>query len=894
MPRRNIANWASPTAKRLYLETNKAEDGAEDGEKVRLILNLAVAHDKLHEIYNHYVDASVSDELVQAQFTDSLLFKLLQESHGKLRDIVATIQAQQYRIIQSPLDQVLVVQGAPGSGKTSIALHRVAYLLYNYQSEHFTARNILILGPNRLFLGHISAILPSLGERRVPQKTVDEWTVELLGDKLVFEAQEESLEALLDPTQIASVRAMHYRNARNKGSLQMGVLIDRYIQSLYTTTLERITATLGCTFDLRGRRGMLATVERSADHIRALLETVQALPLNQQREAVEKLLVRDVSAEARAQLSTQLNSQQVSMDLSDEQQKEIREQTQHQVREYFSGWNKENVALAYRRLLRRPDLLRQLGVGLFHAWDLELLSQDAPTNKTPFRFSDLAALMYLKLGLDGVDGVGYEHIVVDEAQDLTPLHFKVLQAYSRSSSMTLLGDIGQGIYGQHGIEHWDVLAEALQMQSLAPETLRESYRSTRQIIEFANAMLTRTGVAEDALAVPLSRPGPSPTLNRFQQWSQLVTNIINTVQDEQQKWSALAIVCKTAAACRKLAGELTTAGFTDYQLLVDRNSQYKGAITIIPSYLTKGMEFDVVIIADADAETYPPDALHVKLLYVVLTRAAHALHVRWLGAVTPLLDPQQPHVPLQPALAGALNPQPQTISQYAATRPGRDADWYVERLAQMDKLRLLEAGNIDAHLLDVVMAGYSPAASTNEHDEEPAIALLNEDEQQFLTEQADALSQADAMDVQDALALTQFAYGLLRNQLRSAGLELADDGKVSLSQQVILLTTLAQATRRGHVIASAGRWTTRQAVLQAVEGHRRAAAERWLTMFEQYGIIELQQSAQRTQIRVGTTWVQPLLNLGLGIATDSWDRELLEALPQLPTPFDVNALHTPR
>ena len=875
-----IYSWASSLARRLYYRP----DDTTDTEKVRLILNITVDNGRLCEIYNQYVDASVEDELVQAQFTDSLLFRLLQESHGKLRDIVATIQKQQYRIIQSSRDQVLIIQGAPGSGKTSIALHRVAYLLHNYRSETFNDRNILILGPNRLFLGHISAILPSLGERRVPQKTVDEWTTELLGDKLVFESQEESLEALLDVTESASMRAMRYRNASNKGSLQMGVLIDRYVESIYADTLERITNTFTCDCHLTGIRGANATAERSAEHIRALMKSVQNRPLNLRREAVEDLLLRDLSRE----LLDQLGSYLIDEQSRNRHEKDVREKIQHELRHYFSGWNRENVAIAYRRLLRTPSLLRRLGEGLFSDWDLELLTQDAPTNKTPFRFSDLAALMYLKLGLDGADGVGYEHIVVDEAQDLTPLHFRVLQAYSRSSSMTLLGDMSQGIYAHHGIEHWSALRDALKVENLVPQTLRESYRSTRQIIEFANGMLARVGVAAEDLAIPLSRPGPTPTTHRFQQRSQLVASIISTVTSERQKWSAIAIICKTASACRLLANELTAAGFTDYQLLVDRNSQYKGAIAIIPSYLTKGMEFDVVLVADADAETYPPDALHVKLLYVVLTRAAHALHVRWLGSVTPLLDQQQPSVRLQPVLEGALNPQLQTISEYAAARPGRHVDWYVERLAQMDKLRLLRTGKIDAHLMDVIMAGYNAVLSAHDNgDEEAAIDLLEDDVQQLLIQQAQSLDQSDDAAVQEALAITQLAYGLLRNHMRSAGLEVAEQSEVPLSRQVILLVTLALATRRGRSIASAGRWTTRQVVLQSVDNNRRATAERWLATLEQHGIIESQQSAQRTQIRVVTNWVQPILELGLGYLTDVWDRELLDTIPRLPNPFDI-------
>ena len=135
---------------------------------------------------------------------------------------------------------LLVVQGSPGSGKTSIALHRVAYLLYNYR-DSLSAEKMLVLIPNRMFLRHISAILPALGERRMSQRTFDDWTLGLLGDKINYEPLETSLETFLDPSVERARQVMLFRNARNKGSLMMDTLIDRHLARLY----EQISKQMG-------------------------------------------------------------------------------------------------------------------------------------------------------------------------------------------------------------------------------------------------------------------------------------------------------------------------------------------------------------------------------------------------------------------------------------------------------------------------------------------------------------------------------------------------------------------------------------------------------------------------------------------------------------------------
>lgn len=702
-----LVSWASPQANKLYYHPTAAGSGA----VVQLILKLSVETDRLRAIYNEFVAPSLEGVLTRAEFTDSLLFQLLQDSHSRLRDIVATIQEQQYRIIQTPVEQLLLVQGSPGSGKTSIALHRVAYLLYNHR-DSLAAEKILILAPNRMFLRHISGILPSLGERRVLQRTFDDWTIDLLGDKLNYEPLETSLESFLDPTVDTARQAMLFRNARNKGSLGMARLIDRHLARLYEQITENVSD-LTCAYPEQSRSsgGRRVVAARSRDMIQALLEKAKRLPFNERRNDIERTLQRELTSELLTAFVRQLGAR-LSGDEQNRLRKQIGDEVERQLRQHFTGWQALNAGVVYRQILRAPQAA---GSGLFSPWDLELLAADVPTSTTPFRFSDLAALMYLKLQLEGSGALSYDHIVIDEAQDITPLHFFVLRHFCRSNSMTIVGDTGQGIYLHQGIEDWQAIAGPLGA-ALVPEQIRESYRSTHQIIEYANRLRERTGVPPSENAIPIARPGPQPSTLGFTQRTALIEDIAATVRREQQNnRPAIAIVCKTAAACRVMAHDLVAQGLADVQLLSDRNQIYQGGGVVIPSYLTKGMEFDVVIVPDADAVTYPPDLLHARLLYVVLTRAAHALHIRWDTSITPMLDPQQPSVPLQPMFAGALEPRMLRIAEYVQERPALDNDWCVERLARLDKLALLEQGNADPVVLDILLrTERRPAAGGDE------------------------------------------------------------------------------------------------------------------------------------------------------------------------------------
>jgi len=868
VPERHVYSWRDNMVADLYYEgRTEREDG-----KLLLKRVFGIKDLRLLAITDEIVDQSLTERLVAERFTDTLLVRLLQESRGhQLQDIVATIQGRQYEIITAPKDQLLVVQGAPGSGKSSIALHRVAYLLYHHRDDlDFSANRVLVLGPNPMFMRYVSNVLPSLGERRIQQETFDSWLVDRLETSVEYEPQETSLELLLDGETPASEKAMRYRNAKNKGSLAMARMLERYVDYLHRDLLTGKGDFECKLYSLPGER---VTVTISIDDLRRMLDGLSDLPFNERVDELQERVARSVVAQTMPDRSSREKGVEAR----------VREETRNQVREYFGDWRSQNVSVAYRRLLRTPSLLHEAGRGIFSSWDLELLAHDAPTALKPFRFSDLAALLYLKGLLDGDDKRSYDHIVIDEAQDITPLHFEVLHQMSRDGSMTVLGDLVQGIYPYHGLVAWEELEQAAGADQLVIMREQQSYRSTFEIMECANGVLRRIGVADDLLAEPISRHGPEPTKQSFDVHDALINRVIDLVHREQTEGRpSVAIVCKTLRRCRAMADNLEKAGVADHQLIDDRDATYEGGVVILPSYMTKGLEFDSVILPDADADTYRPSELDARLLTVVITRASYSLHILWVGSLTPLLDGDMVSVDMHAPLDGALKRRRVTIGEFAAKTDDVEADWCVERLAGSGKLELMGSGEMDETVLRVLIRSYKLSGSTSEQN---VVEPLEKERARALEQAATRMEEELGTSASEALAFTQLAYGLLRNTIRRYGLEASLDSDDTFGQQVVLLWTLLDAVRRREVTLEVGRRTTRRRTLDAVDEKRREIARGQLSVLVEYGILEEGSGPPYPWIRASQEWLQGLLELGLGYVPGEWDDDLLAQIEHLPRPI---------
>jgi DNA helicase-2/ATP-dependent DNA helicase PcrA len=885
IPEHSVYSWASEFGRLLYLNPQKVHD---DGSRVRLILDLTVHENAVQKISNRFVDSKFEKELKQVSFEDSLLYELLSSSHQELRDIVATIQEQQYQIIQSPLNHLLVVQGAPGSGKSSVALHRIAYLLYNHSRE-LSEPEILVLGPNPTFLAHVSNILPSLGHKQVPQLTFAQLTERLLGE-VKNESQEEALDILLDQRVAELDKIVRYRNARNKGSLEMATLLERYTEYLYDEILSQCSGNLVCKYQppsINRSRFRAVEIERSVEALRVTFQQFKHEPLNKRREKVIDHLVRWISGELHDQLQKQTaNIRSLNDMLSASANNSLEKQVRDQVNEYFKHWQSQNVFVAYRRLLRSHEILQDCGKGLFNAWDLELFVQDAPTVKTPFRFSDLAALMYLALLFDG-QRTQYKHLVIDEAQDLSPLHFRVLRRFAHSSSMTVLGDIGQGIYEHHGMQSWDVLSKAIEADSVDPQHLDKSYRSTAPIMQFANALLERTQ-APKPYANPINRTGPEPEVLHCENEKARAINLVMLLKHAPKTYKSIAIICATKAACVSLAQQLSAENFSQAQVLIDPTQSYNGGIAIIPAYLTKGLEFDMVIVADADAETYPADRLHQRLLYVALTRAAHLLYVFHIGPISPLLDTQKKTIKLQEFLGSSVKSQLTTIADHTLSSSLQTQDYYVERLARLNRLYLLQRGRIDRVVLDLLV----PPKAVSE-GQELELAKLPSKQLASVERQARKIidQQKYGVGYLQTIELLLLTICLIEDQLRAWELlgEDEDLQRVSRIHLFQLVARLLFNLERGvEIDFASGVWVNLTRIQSLIGTKRYPQIKQKLDLMAEHGLIENRITEQQPQVRVRRQSILPLLYACLGYTNDEWENDLVQVLVTLPEKISWN------
>ncbi len=855
-----------------YQQKTKREEGI-----LLLKRTFYIKDQVLNRIADEYIAKAIRDESPELSFiddqSDRLLIELLRQARdGRLHTVVATLRSRQHQLITAPENQILVVEGPPGSGKTEIALHRVSYLLYQSRTASSPqAKRILVLGPNRLFMNYASGVLSELGERNISQRAFDEWMYELLDSSFEFEPQHLSLETLLDPEVSEHVKTMRYRNAVHKSSRDMARLLDNYIDLLASEILEGKGDLVGEAFTPRGTR---IEARLSPDQINQRLNRrpIASLPFNQRREALEEQL----AGELHRQLIDEYKRS--ARTISESDGRRIRDQVTRQVHSYFDSWRSLNVSVAYRRLLRNQHLLFAASAGVFSEWDLELLMLDAPTAQTPFRYSDLPALLYLKILLDGLPGRQYDHIVMDEAQDVTPLQFKLLTRFCPQKHMTIMGDMMQGIFAHHGVRDWPELFDT---EEYNLQKIPNSYRSTRQINEYANKLLTRVGFAEDQLIDSVSRDGPPPVQRGFvtlNDWARACIQIIDETDD--QGWGTTAIICKSLTSCRRVKEALVSAGFDSVKIIANAETDEIEPVVIIPLHLAKGLEFDVVILADADEDTYPADTLHARLLYVGITRAAHQLFVNWVGQPSPLLEDAAPSITLAEPFSRVMEPTPVTIAGFASSHPNLEPAWCVERLARREKLHLLKNGRIDETVVAMLLDsdGKEPRKTAR-----GSIQLLDVNTRSKITNLVRSLNFEPK--TQSGLALTQLTFSLLRNQMRASGLTLDNEAEKTLEDQVVALCTFHQFLDGDNFGLTPGRWTTERIVLELVLEKRREKALDFLNLLIDYGIVE----QANEQIRIRSDQIPELLTLVLGGTPANWDSDLIA---QLSMPPQLNVYST--
>ena len=632
-----ITDWRAPVAT-LYYEGRigraayDCPDGLITGE-ISLKRQYVIEKGELKDIMD--IDITTNDEFLQAALGSS--------KDRRLKDIVTTIQAEQNRVIRGDMFQPMVVQGAAGSGKTTIALHRVAFLLYTYENRIFS-RQFMVMAPNRFFLSYISDVLPDLGVEHVAQTTFEEFAMSFIGQKLKINP---SVNIIADIVNNSDFHNPKLTAARLKASLQYKSMLDRYIRFIIKKTIPEDDFTV---------EGFMI-LEKSVI-ARMLVEDYSYLPLKRRVEELKKSLanalrrrkpwildsINELYDNQKNQIKLLMPDNEERrvtitrlLDERDARLKAVTNKSKTVVRQYLSNFRIQEPLAYYLKLYQNKKLFYRLGEGLFSEADLTFIWEEtrASLEGQYLEAEDLPAVMLLKYRLFAPeDEIEARHIVIDEAQDYSLFQFSILKDILKSQSFSILGDINQGIYSYKGIEDWNDLLGQVFDEKPNFFTLQQSYRTTVEIMEQANRVIKHLGRLAAPLAVPVIRHGNEVSIiitSGFEDTAAAIdADIAAFIENGYQ---SVAVICKTERECRILKRLM----HSEITQITGRETHYPGGRLITPSYLVKGLEFDAVLIANATAENFTSEPIDIKLLYIAMTRALHELRIYAAGCLTPLL-----------------------------------------------------------------------------------------------------------------------------------------------------------------------------------------------------------------------------------------------------------------
>jgi DNA helicase II / ATP-dependent DNA helicase PcrA len=365
----------------------------------------------------------------------------------------------------------------------------------------------------------------------------------------------------------------------------------------------------------------------SPEQLASEIDGTRRMPLEVQRRQVIEGLARDLAKTYGGRAGSGPDSESVRRVLNAQI-----------VRALGASWNPIAFPEGYYELLASRSMLRAVaGPVLTQEEIADLLTTPALRKKTLLP-EDVPALHYLYGLLYGLPKVSYDHVMIDEAQDLAPMQLKVISGHVPKHSMTVVGDINQAIYANRGIRSWTEFEEAVGDVPCERIEITRNYRSTFEITTFANRMLMASAGSGATPAQPFDRHGPGPTLIRAGSADEMASQVMDLCEGARQDgFRTIAIVCKTLKQCKELARRLKERQIPDAEVVEGDDATLEQGLMLIPVYLTKGLEFDVVILTHADRKSYSDSPEDARVLYVGLTRALHQLHIVWAGKITPLL-----------------------------------------------------------------------------------------------------------------------------------------------------------------------------------------------------------------------------------------------------------------
>jgi DNA helicase-2/ATP-dependent DNA helicase PcrA len=588
-----VVDWRAPIATVYYeSQVGNCSFQGPNGEEQNLTLELK----RTYEIDNGKLVDYYDSEVVA---NDDLLTKYLAKNkEAVLGEIIATIQKEQNDIIRQKPFHNVVVQGVAGSGKTTVAMHRISYILYNY-GDKFRPNEFFIIGSNRILLNYITSVLPDLDVYHVNQMTMEAFYLWLLDEKFM-----EKKYKLIVRKEEESLKKKQF--AEFKGSLDWSVELKQFCNE-YEKQL--ISCKAVCYEDM---------VLYSEEAFHEFMASSERWSTQKKLEILNnKALVK-------------IKNQFIGKDYEYEtkEMKEIIKRYQNfygskklklalpAVYEEFALWLKERAEEKYQQAI--------------DDWILVLKIQE-------YDIYDIASIIYLKSKLLMMEEMeDARHIVVDEAQDYGVMVFWVLKQILPRCTFTVMGDVSQNINYDSGMNDW----EALKSEVFCEErdyfsVLAKSYRNTIEISDYAGTILNHCSFRTYPI-VPLIRHGKGVETIEVASSQELLAVAVSKLNDWLNLgYDTIAVICRDEVEAKQVQCQLMA--YLPVQESSLENAVFNKGIMVLPIKLTKGLEFDTVLLWNPVKENYKKSDANAKLLYVAVTRALHELTIVFQGVLSPLL-----------------------------------------------------------------------------------------------------------------------------------------------------------------------------------------------------------------------------------------------------------------
>ncbi len=666
-----IVDWRAPISN-LYYEgrVGKAEYECL-GEKIKGEIFLKRQYIIENQELKKYVNINVTGN-------DELLQNALEEkADDRLKNIVATIQDEQNKIIRADINQPLIVQGVAGSGKTTIALHRIAYLIYNYEKE-FKPEEFMIIAPTKFFLNYISNILPDLGVNDVKQTTFEDFAYDVIGKKLKISDNNEKLVIIVnkDFNEINNVETdIMIQEAKLKSSIEFKKMVDDYLKIVEDSYIPKQDLEINIIYDNNeinlynnlhktenknnkinysdskhdntnyddiSSNNVKTTIMKYEEISNLFKNTYKMYNFTTRIKEIEKNLaaelkkktpeiIENLKKERTQKIANLTGKNRIELyDKYDKIIKILEKEHKKIIKNYISKIPKKDCIQYYKEFIQNylkneNEVLKYLKANTLNN-----------LNKNEVSFEDLAPIMYIQIQLFGVkEKCKIKHVVIDEAQDYGEFQFDVLKTLINSNSMTILGDIAQGVHYYRGIENWKKFIDTeFKDVKTVYTTLQKTYRTTKEIMDVANNVISKLPEYEKeyiVLGEPVIDRKNSINIKKVENQDELIQNINDRINTYiKQGYKSIAIIGKDMSECENLEKKLRTIR-KDIKLIRGKDSEYNSGISIVPSYLAKGLEFDCVLLSDVSKEKYGNSSLDIKLLYVSITRAMSKLDVFYEG-----------------------------------------------------------------------------------------------------------------------------------------------------------------------------------------------------------------------------------------------------------------------